>query len=192
MVPLNYLIYWAVLIKGGDKSIAHSLSQSVRELLYIPISPDIKYRAKVFIDMFVNKFAKGLGALLILLFFSVLHFTIKQMSFIAILFIMVWVTLIVLVNREYVGIVKRKLKIKWPDADKIIMEKIDVDMTKLVFDTIQSKRRSSVLYAMNLFDLIKRKNIVKDKRPAGEQPGQHERRVLEDAGQGQSAKRRVG
>lgn len=158
-VPMTYLIYWAVAIKGGDKSLAHSLSQSVRELLYIPISPDIKYKAKVFIDMFVNKFAKGFAAFLILLSFSVLHFTIRQMSFITILFIIIWVFLIIQINKEYVGIVKEKLKIKWHDADKVIMEKIDVDMTKLVFDTIQSKERSSVLYAMNLFDLIKSKNL---------------------------------
>ena len=159
LVPVAYLIFWAVFIKGGDKSIAHSLSQSVRELLYIPISPEIKYRAKVFIDMFVNKFAKGLGAFLILLFFSVLHFTIRQMSFITIIFIIIWMIFIVLIFREYVGIVKKKLEIKWQDADKFISEKMDVDMTKLVFDTIQSKQRSSVLYAMNLFDLIKSKGM---------------------------------
>ncbi len=159
LVPVAYLIVWAVIIKGGDKGLAHSLSQSVRELLYIPISPEIKYRAKVFIDMFVNKFAKGLGAFLILLFFSVLHFTIRQISFITIVFVIIWMIFIVLIFREYVGIVKKKLEIKWQDADKFISEKIDVDMTKLVFDTIQSKKRSSVLYAMNLFDLIKSKSL---------------------------------
>lgn len=159
LVPAAFLIYWAVAAKGGDKSLAHSLSQSVRELLYIPISPEIKYRAKIFIDMFINKFAKGLGAFLILLFFSVLHFTIRQLSFVTILFIAIWIILIFWINKEYVGIVKRRLKIKWPDADKFIKEKIDVDMTKLVFDTLESKERSSVLYAMNLFDLIKSKNL---------------------------------
>jgi AAA family ATP:ADP antiporter len=157
--PLVSLIYWAVLIKGTDKSLAHSLYQSVRELLYIPIDPEIKYRAKVFIDMFVNKFAKGLAALLILLFFSVFHFTIKQISFITIVFIFLWIILNKLITSEYVNIVKRHLEIKWQDADKFIREKIDIDMTKLVFDTLQSKKRSSVLYAMNLFDLFKKEKL---------------------------------
>jgi len=159
LVPLSSLIYWAVLVKGTDKSLSHSLSQSVRELLYIPIDPEIKYKVKVFIDMFVNKFAKGLGALIILLFFSVLNFTIRQMSFIAIIFILAWVFLNLLITKEYVNIVKKHLKIKWQDADKFIREKIDIDMTKLVFDTIQSKKRSSVLYAMNLFDLFKKEKL---------------------------------
>jgi len=159
LAPLIPLVYWAVIIKGTDKSLAHSLSQSVRELLYIPIPPDIKYKAKVFIDMFVNKFAKGLGALLLLLFFSVLHFTLKQISFITIVVILFWILFNLMITREYVNIVKKNLKIKWQDADKFVSENIDVDMTKLVFDTLQSKKRSSVLYAMNLFDLVKREGM---------------------------------
>lgn len=158
-IPAASLIYWAVLIKGTDKSLSFSLSQSVRELLYIPIPPEIKYKAKVFIDMFVNKLAKGLGAIFILVFFSILNFSIKQISFITIVFILVWIILNQKITKEYVNIVKKNLKIKWHDADKFVTEKIDIDMTKLVFDTLESKKRSSVLYAMNLFDLVKRENL---------------------------------
>ncbi len=158
-VPLYLLIYWAVFIKGTDISLSHSLSQSVRELLYIPISPEIKYRAKVFIDMFVNKVAKGLAAILILLFFTILHFSFKQISVIAIFLLFIWIVLNHSITREYVNIVKRNLKLRWPDADKFVSEKIDVDMTKLVFDTLQSRKRSSVLYAMNLFDLVKKERL---------------------------------
>ena len=161
-VPFTALIFWAVLIKGTDKSLAHSLSQSVRELLYIPISPEIKYKAKVFIDMFMNKVAKGLGAVLLFLFIFVLHFTIEQIRFVslaAIIFIVIWILLNIQITKEYVNIVKRNLKIKWQDADKLIGEKIDIDMTKLVFDTLESKKRSSVLYAMNLFDLVKKEKM---------------------------------
>ena len=158
-VPIGGLIYWAVFIKGADKSLAHSLSQSVRELLYIPISPEIKYKAKVFIDMFVNKLAKGVGALLLILFYSTLHFSVKEISLAVLLFILLWMGLNWMITKEYVGIVKKNLQIKWQDADKFISERIDVDMTKLVFDTLQSRNRSSVLYAMNLFDLIKTKKF---------------------------------
>lgn len=153
------LFIWAVLIKGADKGLSHSLSQSVRELLYIPIPPEIKYKAKVFIDMFVNKLAEGLGALLLLLFVVIFRFEPKTISFIAIVFILIWITFNMQITKEYVNIVKKSLKIKWQDADRFIGEKIDVDMTKLVFDTLESKKRSSVLYAMNLFDLIKKEKL---------------------------------
>jgi ATP/ADP translocase len=158
-VPITALIYWVVPLKGADKGLAHSLSQSIRELLYIPVAPDIKYKAKVFIDLFVNKIAKGLAAVLLLLFFTLLGFTIKQISLVVVFFVFIWIGLNWLVTKEYVGIVKKNLHIKWQDADKFISDKIDVDMTKLVFDTLHNKNRSSVLYAMNIFDLIKSEKL---------------------------------
>ncbi len=156
--------FGAVALKGTDISFSNSLSQSVRELLYIPISPEIKYKAKVFIDMFVNKLGKGLAAVLILLFFTLLHFSPKELSLIIIVFIFLWIALDQWITKEYVNIVKRNLRIRWPDADKLVSEKIDVDVTKLVFDTLQSKKRSSVLYAMNLFDLIKKERMSPELR----------------------------
>jgi hypothetical protein len=158
-VPLGGLIYWAVAVKGLDKSLAHTLSQSVRELLYIPVPPEIKYKAKVFIDMFVNKLADFVVAIILLLCVSVGHVSLSNLSFITMGFIAAWAVFCILITREYVHIVKRHLKLKWQDAGRMVADNIDVDMTKLVFDTLESKKRSSVLYAMNLFDLIRKEKL---------------------------------
>ena len=156
VLPVLVHLYWAVYIKGVDRSLAHSLNQSVRELLYIPIPPEIKYKSKVFIDMFVSKFAKGIGAVFLLIVINIFHFTFIQVSYLTLVFIAAWVGCNLLITKEYVNIVKKNLKIKWQEADEFLMDKMDIDTTKLIFDTIESKNRSSVLYAMNLFDLVKR------------------------------------
>ncbi len=161
-LPVLVHIHWAVLIKGTDRSLAHSLNQSVRELLYIPIPPEIKYKSKVFIDMFVSKFAKGIGAVFLLIVLTIFHFTYIQISYLTLVFIAAWVGCNLLITKEYVNIVKRNLKIKWQEADEFLMDKVDIDTTKLIFDTIESKNRSSVLYAMNLFDLFKRDKMSPD------------------------------
>ncbi|MBN1221820.1 MAG: MFS transporter [Candidatus Aminicenantes bacterium] len=159
-----FLIYWAAFLKGGDKSLAHSLNQSVRELLYIPISSEIKFKAKVFIDMFINKFAKGIAAVLLLIGMSLGHISLVQVSIITAVASLIWLYLNQKITKEYVGHVKNNLHIKWQDADKLISEAVDIDLAKLVFDTIQSKEKSSVLYAMNLFDLLKRENLSPEMR----------------------------
>jgi ATP/ADP translocase len=165
-IPAAGMLYWAVTIKGLDKSLSHSLSQSVREVLYIPVPQDIKYKAKVFIDMFLNKFADGLAGLVLVGVSAFIDLSardvslVRDVSLIMIIFIVIWIWFGVRVTREYVTIVKDNLHIKWHDADRLITEKIDVDMTKLVFDTLQSRERSSVLYTMNLFDLIKREKLT--------------------------------
>jgi HEAT repeat protein len=153
------LLPWAIFLKGTDKSLSHSLTQSVRELLYIPVPQEVKYKAKVFIDMFLNKFADGLTGLLLIVLSSFIRLTLSEISGLAVVFIALWISLVLRITKEYVGIVKKNLQIKWYDADRLVTEKIDVDMTKLVFDTLQSRERSSVLYAMNLLDLIKKEKL---------------------------------
>jgi len=156
LLPIALHLVWAVTLKGADKSLSHSLNQSVRELLFIPVPAEIKYKSKVFIDMFVSKFSKGIAAILMIVFLTFFGFTYKQFSLLSLFFILAWIVCCVLITKEYVNIVKRNLSIKWQDADDFIMDNVDIDTTKLIFDTLESKNRSSVLYAMNLFDLVKR------------------------------------
>jgi AAA family ATP:ADP antiporter len=46
------------LLSVADNGLSYSLNQSSKELLYVPTTSDEKYRAKAFIDMFVQRFAK--------------------------------------------------------------------------------------------------------------------------------------
>jgi AAA family ATP:ADP antiporter len=162
------VIGFAVAIKSSDKSLSFSLNQYVRELLYIPISPELKYKAKIFIDMFLNRFAKGIGALILLIFIFLpsdpWQRRVKIVSIIAVVFIVAWVFANLKVSKEYTNTVKQKLEMKWDRGDRIVADKMDVDYTKLVFDTLESRDRSSVLYAMHLFDLIKQDKLTPEVR----------------------------
>ena len=173
MIFFSALFGFALVIKASDKSLSFSINQSVRELLYIPVSPELKYKAKIFIDMFLNRFAKGIGAVVLLAVTlgagSVIGRTITEdnirsyalvVSIIAAIFIIVWVVLNLKVSKEYANTVKQKLQLKWERADKRVAEQVDVDYTKLIFDTIESRDRSSVLYAMHIFDLIKQDRLT--------------------------------
>lgn len=155
-------IPFALGIKGSDKSLSFSLNQSVRELLYIPISPEVKYKAKIFIDMFLNRLGKGIGALLLMVFIWVPTapaLAIRIVSVMSLVFILVWIVLNLRMSKEYANIIKGKMK-KKERADRIVDEKLDVDFMKLVLDTIEDKNRSSILYAMDIFDLIKQDKLT--------------------------------
>jgi len=163
----------AILIKASDKGLAYSLNQSVRELLYIPISPEQKYKSKIFIDMFLNRFAKGLGAVILAVLLWLVprapgnqggQGAIRYISLIVLAIIAVWVFLNFRIGREYANLVKAKLQKQYERGDLLVDQRLDVDFTKLVFDTVESKNRSSVLYSMNLFDLIRRDKLTPEVR----------------------------
>jgi AAA family ATP:ADP antiporter len=58
MMPL---LWPASLLSVSDNALSYSVNQSAREALYTPTSRDEKYKAKAFIDMFVQRFAKALA-----------------------------------------------------------------------------------------------------------------------------------
>ena len=55
-------ILWAgSLLNTADSGFSYGMNQSAKEALYVPTSRDEKYKAKAFIDMFVQRFAKVLA-----------------------------------------------------------------------------------------------------------------------------------
>jgi len=160
------LMIWAVGIRGSERAFDTTVGQSVRELLYIPIADDIKYKAKIFIDMFVNKLGTGVGAALYLVLYHALSlylyverpgerlgFPVRYLGVFVGGFALVWIVLIWIIYAEYLGAVKRDLAEQWPDPDKLIKKHVDMDATLALFELLQSRQKSSTLYAMNLFRL---------------------------------------
>ena len=49
------------LLNTADNGFAYSINQSAKEALYVPATRDEKYKAKAFIDMFVQRFAKAIA-----------------------------------------------------------------------------------------------------------------------------------
>src|SRR5512137_1776338 len=130
---------------------------------------DINYKAKLFIDMFVSKFATGFGAALFMVLQGVRNFNsrtdgplavIRETGLLAIVFVVAWLVLTRLVYRGYPDVLKPSIRRIWEKGDKAISEHVDVDETLKVFNTIQSRERSTTLYLMNLFDLVHGKTLT--------------------------------
>ena len=164
-------LFFAITIKGSDKSLSYSVNQSARELLYIPVSPEKKYKAKTFIDMFLNRFSKTTGGAILFGVFLLApsssenpSFRVQIVSAVSACFLLAWIVLNLKVSKEYVSTVKEKLGREWERGDRIVDRAMDVETAKLVFDTLESKNRSSDLYAMHLYDLLKKDKLTPEIR----------------------------
>ena len=169
LVSAGALLVWASLVRGGDKIFDNTISQSIRELLYIPVPADIKYKAKIFIDMFVNKFATGLGAALFLLLYHLRRFEfrtdqplaiVREIGLLALVFLFLWIVLTRVVYAEYPAVLKKDIHRKWVSGDQVVREHVDADLVRDVFDALQSRERSTTLYLMNVFDLVRKNNLT--------------------------------
>jgi HEAT repeat protein len=170
------LLMPAIAIKGTDEGLGFSLQQSVREFLYIPVSSELKSKSKPFMDIFIKRFATVVASILLLLFALSLEKKVEYLTpihdpglgqnllWLVIGCLILWIVLSLRVPKEYVNIIRNNIKILRPRADKIVSEKLDVDYARLVFDTVESKDQSSVLYALQLFDLLEQDKLTPEIR----------------------------
>ena len=81
-------VLWAgALLTISDNSFSYSMNQTARETLFMPTSADIKYKARAFANMFVQRFGKGIAILMAL---GLAAIPIRFLSLLALTVIAIW------------------------------------------------------------------------------------------------------
>ena len=111
-------LWGAVLMRGIDGSLRPSVDKTGRELLFLPVPMEVKKRAKVFIDLFVDRWSRGLAGGLLLILTSLLHFPVNWISMAVIVLAGLWVVLALVVRRGCVGALhgsrSKPQVVRWP------------------------------------------------------------------------------
>ena len=63
---LSGALWTSGMARVADTSLRYTVDKTTREILFLPLPVDIKYQAKPFIDVTVDRVAKGVGALILL------------------------------------------------------------------------------------------------------------------------------
>ena len=91
------------LLNTADNGFSYSINQSAKEALYVPTSREEKYKAKAFIDMFVQRFAKVLAVVVslgITMAFDDFS-SVRWLSLIVIVILVFWVIAVRYAGRKF-------------------------------------------------------------------------------------------
>jgi len=95
-------LYMAMLLSASDNGFNYSINQSAKESLYTPTSRDVKYKAKAFIDMFIQRFAKVLAVALNLVFAAYVGISgVRWLALASILVLVAWLYVVKYVSDQY-------------------------------------------------------------------------------------------
>lgn len=142
------LIGAALLLKLSESGLRYSLDQATRELLFLPVPSQARLKAKAFIDVFLQRGAKGLVALL-LLPVTVGVFTAVDAGWISLVLIIAWLAVTVWLRREYVQSFREGLK------DQITGSAFPIDLAdagtlEVMMQSLGSSDRRQVLHALDI------------------------------------------
>ncbi|MBI4971613.1 MAG: MFS transporter, partial [Candidatus Omnitrophica bacterium] len=152
-ILLNPGLWSAVFTMMYDGSMNYSLNQVSKEVLYLPISREIRYRVKPFIDMVGYRTAKGIGSLLILFMTHVLIFNLKGFCAFTIAVIIVWIMAALVIKKEYLAELKSILIRERKEIPEISIQSSNVHFADMLIDAFSSGDQKNKFYAVRALNL---------------------------------------
>jgi ATP/ADP translocase len=141
-----------VLLRGSDQSLKHSIDKTGRELLFVPVSLEKKKRVKVFIDVFVDQGAQGLGGALLMVLAVGLGLGVQALAVVTLGLIALWGTVAYQARASYVDQFRRQLRrqahVSEADEDT---DDIDGDLDELL-ESLCSRNETAVLHALDTLE----------------------------------------
>ena len=156
---------WAVSIsKGSETVLRYTVTDSTMQLLYLPLPPDSRGRAKAVIDGVLKYVAIGGAGLLLSILVGTfknltgipfgLDLSANSMSYIVLLTLVVWITVLVALRREYViSLVKtlKRRRLNFKDAGFQISDEATIQTLQ---GALLSDSMGQVLHALELLPSI--------------------------------------
>ena len=145
VAAVAYPLVWFLYL--SENSLRHSVDQATRELLFMPVSEELRVKAKAFIDVFIQRFAKGAAAILILVTLKFLPA--GYVSVLTMVLAVGWMAITLRTRREYVTAFREGLKSGSIQPETTI-DTQDVTTVTTLMQSLGSSDPRTVLHSLEL------------------------------------------
>jgi AAA family ATP:ADP antiporter len=133
-----------------EASTRYSFNKTGTELLYLPLPLDLRNRTKAFVDVFVDRLARGMGGMILLLLTVFLHLESYHFAFVVLLFSILWIVLSVVAKRQYMATVRQRLESRRFDFEASRISVAGREIIGLLERTVKEGHPRQAAYALGL------------------------------------------
>lgn len=154
---------WAPgLARVLDTSLRYTVDKTSREVLFLPLPTDLKYRAKPFIDVTVDRLSKGLGALLILVLIKDwgLGLNWQQLSYASLTMVGLWGATALAARSEYLRSFRRSIEQQDVVPADVRLNTPDPSSVETLVSELAHPEATRVLYAIDLLDAMDKRHLI--------------------------------
>jgi AAA family ATP:ADP antiporter len=154
---------WAPgLARVLDTSLRYTVDKTSREVLFLPLPAELKYRAKPFIDVTVDRMAKGSGALLILVLIKDwgLGLNWQQLSYASLTMVGLWVLTAMQARKEYLRTFRRSIEQQDVAPEELRLANLGPRSIETLVSELSHPEPRRVLYAIDLLDAMDKRHLV--------------------------------
>jgi len=159
---LNAALWAPALARIVDTSLRYTFDKTTREILFLPLPTELKYKAKPFVDVTVDRFAKGLAALLALVLIKPwgFGFTWQQISWASLVVMALWVATALRARHEYQAAFRRSIDRREIEAQSVRPALADLSTVETLVEELAHPDEARVLYAIDLLESLDKRHLV--------------------------------
>jgi AAA family ATP:ADP antiporter len=159
---INGALLAPMIARVIDTSLRYTVDKTTREILFLPLPTDVKLQAKPFIDVTVDRLAKGVGALGLLVLIQPwgLGLTWQQLSYASLTLVAVWLVAAVYAKREYVRAFRRSIEQQRVRPSEIRLDAADLNTVEALIVELGHEDPQRVVYAIDLLESLDKRHLV--------------------------------
>ena len=161
-VLLNATLLAPALASAVDRSLRYSVDRTTREIFFVPLPSAITQQAKPFVDVTVDRFSKGAGAVLLLLLIKPwgLGLSWTYLSYVILILVAVWFFLANAAKRRYVAAVRAGLESQHLKPADMRLDVADLTTVETLLQELAHPDEHRVLYAIDVLESLDKQNLV--------------------------------
>ena len=162
IILLNAALWAPMLARVMDKSLRYTVDKTSREILFLPLPDAIKSKAKPFVDVTADRFARALQGLLVLILIAPwgLGLNWQQISYASIIIMGGWIGMVVVAKRAYASAFRATLARHDVRAADVRLPVADLAGIEMLVEELADPDERRVLNAIDLLESLEKRNLV--------------------------------
>ena len=163
LVMLANAALWAPgLARVLDQSLRYTVDKTTREILFLPLPADIKLKAKSFVDVTVDRGAKAIGALLLLVLVKPwgLHLDWQRLSYASLAVTALWIFMSLRARKGYLAAFRQSIERRDLAPAEVRLSGADLSTIETLVQELSHPDPSRVVYAIDMLESLDRRSFV--------------------------------
>jgi len=159
---LNSALWVPGLARVLDQSLRYTVDKTTREVLYMPLETEVMLAAKPFVDVTVDRVAKGAAAILLLLFIKPWGFGLdwQHLSYASIAITVIWIAFALKAKHGYRDAFRRSLNTRGIRPTEVSAAVADLPAIETLIQELASPDEWRVIYAMEFLESLNKKHLI--------------------------------
>ena len=145
-----------------DSTLRYTVDKTSREVLFLPMASELKYRLKPFIDVTMDRAAKGVTAAVTLLLIQPWGFGFdwRELSYASVAVMVLWIATALAARRQYLNTFRQSLDTRTLEVESVPVDVGDPATVEALVEELSDPDPTAVLYAIRMLETLDKRHLI--------------------------------